>query len=737
MSKRIITLTFFVLTIISSVFAQGETEMQIAGRLFVNWNRAGDMEVVVRDDFAFVALDRGGIHILDISNPRNPQIVWYNDTDFPRTKSPVICDNHLIFITTQEVVVLDISNPTQPNITCRLAEDRWSDYIAATSFGVAISSPLRLYNIDDMGQLIEASRFDSSAWCITVDNDVLYAVGRRDIDEDNHTRVIRAIDIQNPANPQEIGSIPVDREIIDMCAENGIIYTIAERNEVLRIIDATNPAEMSEISRVGNWYEPTSIAHTDGLLFMTNVRGRMHTINVAQPEEPVLLSSYIHGCHGVDALDVTAQGSHAFVVGNGKLGMVDVSNPETPTSLGVYDGNGRVSTVKSHGRYALAQDKEGDPHDDNGIIRIVDVADIHQPVPMGRCNILGEIYSETDMCVKNNFLLVLKPFGCDVFDIINVNRPTLAASWENEEPEEGGDPLSYSGIESTDGDYIFLRTPQGFETLRASRLPRLSRRLIDVPEEENNFGSFKIHNNHAYCLDGSGFRVFEISEHNEFQTVALLELVIYGLGVFNLSMNPEGNLVCMTDWKNCWLIDVSDPLNPEVLTEDLNARTGASIYGDYLLTNWLEGVSLYDISNPREPALLTDYQTPSLRAESIELCDGYAMIGDRSSMIILEIIHPEKAGDPMRLIPSRQNLTSHPNPFNSTTIINYSIPSPEYLSIKLFDTSGRELRMIYEGFQTAGLHSITLDGSDLPTGSYLIRMEAGEFQSTRKVELLR
>lgn len=79
----------------------------------------------------------------------------------------------------------------------------------------------------------------------------------------------------------------------------------------------------------------------------------------------------------------------------------------------------------------------------------------------------------------------------------------------------------------------------------------------------------------------------------------------------------------------------------------------------------------------------------------------------------------------------------YPNPFNSTTIVNYSLASSEDLLIRLFDISGRELRTLHNGFSPAGLHRIVLDGTQLPSGTYLLRMDAGKFKATIKTEVLR
>ena len=79
----------------------------------------------------------------------------------------------------------------------------------------------------------------------------------------------------------------------------------------------------------------------------------------------------------------------------------------------------------------------------------------------------------------------------------------------------------------------------------------------------------------------------------------------------------------------------------------------------------------------------------------------------------------------------------YPNPFNSSTNIHYSLPSSRYVSLLLFDLSGRKIRTLYTGYAEAGKYRISLNGINLPSGLYFIHFNAGSFEQTRKLELIR
>jgi hypothetical protein len=87
--------------------------------------------------------------------------------------------------------------------------------------------------------------------------------------------------------------------------------------------------------------------------------------------------------------------------------------------------------------------------------------------------------------------------------------------------------------------------------------------------------------------------------------------------------------------------------------------------------------------------------------------------------------------------PSSFILSVFPVPFNSTTHLEFTLPSTQRVSLRLYDVLGREVAVLMNEIQTAGLHRLTFDASSLPSGVYLCRLEAGGMAQTRKIALVK
>ncbi|OYD17021.1 hypothetical protein CH333_02125 [candidate division WOR-3 bacterium JGI_Cruoil_03_44_89] len=84
----------------------------------------------------------------------------------------------------------------------------------------------------------------------------------------------------------------------------------------------------------------------------------------------------------------------------------------------------------------------------------------------------------------------------------------------------------------------------------------------------------------------------------------------------------------------------------------------------------------------------------------------------------------------------------YPNPFIRTVSIKYLLEREEIFSIKIYDTAGREVRILLNKLQRSGFHTVNWDGRDkkrnrVPPGIYFCQMRAGCIVSTRKVIILR
>ncbi|MBM3328118.1 MAG: T9SS type A sorting domain-containing protein [Calditrichaeota bacterium] len=78
-----------------------------------------------------------------------------------------------------------------------------------------------------------------------------------------------------------------------------------------------------------------------------------------------------------------------------------------------------------------------------------------------------------------------------------------------------------------------------------------------------------------------------------------------------------------------------------------------------------------------------------------------------------------------------------PNPFNARVTISYGLATFGDVHLALYDLQGRLVRELANGRQPAGRHSLILDGSDLATGLYLLRLESGGERLQRKLTLVK
>jgi phosphatidylserine/phosphatidylglycerophosphate/cardiolipin synthase-like enzyme len=80
---------------------------------------------------------------------------------------------------------------------------------------------------------------------------------------------------------------------------------------------------------------------------------------------------------------------------------------------------------------------------------------------------------------------------------------------------------------------------------------------------------------------------------------------------------------------------------------------------------------------------------------------------------------------------------NYPNPFNPVTNIKYSISENSYVSLRIYDVLGREIKTLVNQRQTAGNYVVTFNMSEYSSGIYFYKLQAGEFSDIRKMVLIK
>jgi hypothetical protein len=149
------------------------------------------------------------------------------------------------------------------------------------------------------------------------------------------------------------------------------------------------------------------------------------------------------------------------------------------------------------------------------------------------------------------------------------------------------------------------------------------------------------------------------------------------------------------------------------------------------------GATMYDLDNDGKEEIIISMQ-------------NYPNTGHR---LLSAIYKPDSTTNVIREVPETPEkyflYQNYPNPFNPSTIIKFSVSDHSFVSIKVYNILGKEIKLLLEENLPAGEHNAQWNGKDnegipLPTGIYFIQMraipkgrQAGEYQQTIKTLLLK
>ncbi len=125
-------------------------------------------------------------------------------------------------------------------------------------------------------------------------------------------------------------------------------------------------------------------------------------------------------------------------------------------------------------------------------------------------------------------------------------------------------------------------------------------------------------------------------------------------------------------------------------------------------------------------------ESSEIRGDATEHPDEQQAICLEAATFIAGIGRPEELGK----LSLEQN---HPNPFNSTTTIAFSIPFSGEATLEMYNILGQSIREIFRGHLDQGAFEITVDESvgDLASGIYFYRLKHEDRSLVRKMVLLR
>ena len=110
---------------------------------------------------------------------------------------------------------------------------------------------------------------------------------------------------------------------------------------------------------------------------------------------------------------------------------------------------------------------------------------------------------------------------------------------------------------------------------------------------------------------------------------------------------------------------------------------------------------------------------------------GGSSFGADSTAATMEIPPPPQAPPKKYVL-----LQSYPNPFNPTTRIRYGIPAAARVKLIVFNALGQPIATLVDAAQDKGYYEVVFDGTNLASGTYFYRIQAGDYMEVRRILLV-
>lgn len=148
--------------------------------------------------------------------------------------------------------------------------------------------------------------------------------------------------------------------------------------------------------------------------------------------------------------------------------------------------------------------------------------------------------------------------------------------------------------------------------------------------------------------------------------------------------------------------------------------------GEYPTEDIGEGKTTAEL---KDEATFAEWDLEDVWVLDTEINDGYPA---------LQNVLPLSSDKESEVVQSMVLNQNYPNPFNPTTVISFELPVEASVTIDIFNTYGQKIQTLVENQRRhAGVHEVTFDATNLSSGIYIYRLQAGNTVHTNKMTLIK
>jgi hypothetical protein len=749
-----------------------QTSERLNPTLLGSYNTQGfafAQSVVVSGDNAFVAVWRSGLQVIDISNPAGPALLGNYDT--PGYAYGVAVSGDYAFVADQSsgLQVIDISNPASPAL---LGNYDTPDY----AYGVAVSGDYAFVADNYSGlQVIDISNPASPALLGTYDtpgNALGVAVSGDYAFVADRSFGLQVIDISNPAGPTLLGTCytPGWAEGVAVSGD----YAFVADEYFLNVIDISDPASPTLLGSCDTPGDAVGVTVSGDYAFVADAESGLTVIDITDPGSPTLLGNY--NTPGI-AFDVAVSGDCAFVADDDiGLQVIHVFQSEVITdnnaarSLSLDASNGTIcrarltSTQTDSVNWELSAD--GGVHW-QGI------------VPDGNWNQMAVL--GTDLLWRSTHTWAAPG--------VNPGATQIEIDWFIAEasvysivdvPDDQGRSVSLSftrsGYDFLDetafpvvGYAIYRRLDDPLLMQQVINQPAVSRdEVLDFPQLAS-FAPDRVRRlaDRTFVVGGSSSAAgtlppgiwegvgWVLPTQNDTYTARVNTLVDSTAGgtgwtAFVTAVHTSTPSVWyVSEPDSGYSLDNIAPAVPEGFAVAYNTGSGNHLSWDPCPDADFQYFKVYRSNDPDFVPAPTDlvYTTTGASWNDPEY-DGWNVYYKVTALdFVGNESDPASAGTVTAVagpvIPKTFGLYPNvPNPFNPTTVIRYDVPpSGGAVTLRIYDVSGKLVRTLVDGPQTAGQKTAAWNGRDnrghsVASGVYFYQLQAPGYEKTLKMVLV-
>jgi photosystem II stability/assembly factor-like uncharacterized protein len=569
--------------------------------------------ILLLDHYAYLFINQAGLAILDVSEPKQPILI--NSLPLPNEVSEVYRREHLIYLAERDcsqnpcsgaLRILSVADPVQPQELGKLITKDPVDRIEFSGelavlvekacLGQTCEGGLRIVEAANPASPHEIAYLEMPERVITIEiaNNYAYVA---------HARGISVVDLTDLSKPRQTGTLPINY-VNEAVFGDGFAYLISGGYD-LKLFDMTDPTRPRETKtwsfELGFSGSPFDLYILDDTMYIMDVFGEfgycwsyLNVYDISDPEEPLQLNDEENTLGFTCAGQMELIGSRMYVEDWAGLRVVDISQPDEPRDLG------KIPVVGSF--YSLAADKGyvyGANPQASGSLHAIKWRDPRNPAVIGP---LESSWSVGSVLSGDYLYVPAWANGLRILDVSEPSDPREVATLDESQLD------GYANSLVGEDNYLYvLVSEQGM-------------RVVDVsnPRKPKPLGTFNPSTAGSYVN---------------------IEKISVAQGAIYLATYPGSG-----DQQDARLIvvDAGDPESPKQVHASTLPK-GVSVSNllavdEYLylvsrqridaaesLPQYMSTLSLYDISDPAQPQVISALEFPE-RLNGLALYDRQTLL---------------------------------------------------------------------------------------------------------------